>query len=223
MPTRRVNEQTYDEFAIVAAQPIPVDIGGSSVNVTLPASLEIQNDSGNPIAASVTAVGATDDAAASSDSGTFSLIALLKRLLGKLPALSNGAVPVAPNVQQGGGAVTASTTRVTLATDGPEVAALASLDSKAPVARTPTTTSVASSATSVLLLAANANRKGLTIYNESTAILRISHSNPATNGNHFATLQPGGFYGEDQQAYTTRAIYGIWSAANGTAQVRELV
>jgi hypothetical protein len=90
-------------------------------------------------------------------------------------------------------------------------------------ARTPTTTSVASSATSVLLLAANANRKGLSIYNESTAILRISHSNPATATNHFATLQPGGFYGEDQQAYTTGAIYGIWSAANGTAQVRELV
>lgn len=127
MPTRKINQQTYDEFAIVAAQPIPVDIGGSSVNVTLPASLEIQNDSGNPIAASVTAVGATDDAAASSDSGTFSLIALLKRLLGKLPALSNGAVPVAPSVQQGGGVVTASTTRVTLATDGPGVANLASI------------------------------------------------------------------------------------------------
>lgn len=37
------------------------------------------------------------------------------------------AVPVAPNVQQGGGAITASTTRVTLATDGPGVANLASI------------------------------------------------------------------------------------------------
>ena len=126
MPTRRVNEQTYDEFAVVAAEPIPVDIGASSISASV-------------------------------------------------------------------------------------------------AARTPTTTSVASSTSSVLLLAANANRKGVSIYNESTAILRISHSNPATNNNHFATLQPGGFYGEDQQAYTTGAICGIWSAANGTAQVRELV
>lgn len=45
----------------------------------------------------------------------------------KTPALSGGAVPVAPNVQQGGGAITASTTRVTLATDGPGVANLASI------------------------------------------------------------------------------------------------
>lgn len=131
-------------------------------------------------------------------------------------------IPVAPNVQQGNGAATATTLRVTLATDGPGVAALTSLDNKAPAARTPTTTSVASSATSVLLLAANANRRGLSIYNESTAILRISNSNPATNGNHFATLQPGGFYAEDLQAFTTGAIHGIWSAANGSAQVREL-
>lgn len=39
-------------------------------------------------------------------------------------------VPVAPNVQQGGGAVTTSTTRVTLATDGPGVGALNSIDAK---------------------------------------------------------------------------------------------
>lgn len=190
--------------------------------ITLSGEVEVKNDSGSPIPASVAAVGATDDAPASSDGGTFSVVALLKRLLGKLPALTNGAVPVAPNVQQGGGAITASTTRVTLATDGPGLAALTSLDNKAPAARTPTTTSVASSTTSVLLLAANANRRGLSIYNESTAILRISNSNPATNGNHFATLQPGGFYAEDLQAFTTGAIHGIWSAANGSAQVREL-
>lgn len=39
-------------------------------------------------------------------------------------------VDLAASVQQGGGAVTASTTRVTLATDGPGVAALNSIDTK---------------------------------------------------------------------------------------------
>lgn len=95
--------------------------------ITLSSEVEVKNDSGSPIPASVVAVGATDDAAASSDSGAFSVVALLKRLLGKLPALSNGAVPVAPSVQLGGGAVTATTTRVTLATDGPGVANLSSI------------------------------------------------------------------------------------------------
>ena len=41
------------------------------------------------------ALGATDDSAASSDSGTFSLIALVKRLLGKLPASLGAKAPTA--------------------------------------------------------------------------------------------------------------------------------
>lgn len=41
-------------------------------------------------------------------------------------------VPVAPNVQLGSGVITATTTRVTLATDGPTVSSLASIDGKTP-------------------------------------------------------------------------------------------
>jgi len=82
-------------------------------------------------------IGAPADAAASSDTGTFSVIALVKRglqnwttLQAKIPALVSGAIPTAPNVQQGGGVITASTTRVTLATDGPGVTSLSSIDGK---------------------------------------------------------------------------------------------
>lgn len=52
------------------------------------ASIEISNDSGNALPVTDANLGAAADAAATTDSGTFSLIALLKRLLGKLP--SNG-------------------------------------------------------------------------------------------------------------------------------------
>lgn len=41
-------------------------------------------------------------------------------------------VPISTDVQKGGGAVTATTTRVTLATDGPGVSALTSIDTKTP-------------------------------------------------------------------------------------------
>lgn len=51
---------------------------------------------------------------------------------GKLPALSSGNVPVAPNISRGSGAMDANTTRVTLATDGPGVSALSSIDTKTP-------------------------------------------------------------------------------------------
>lgn len=97
-------------------------------------------------------LGATSDAAATNDTGTFSLIALVKRglqnwatLLGRIPALVSGripvegpvtdtqlratAVPVAPNITRGAGVVDANTQRFTLASDGPAVTSLANIDS----------------------------------------------------------------------------------------------
>lgn len=49
-----------------------------------------------------------------------------------LAELLASVLPVAPNVTRGGGAIDANTQRVTLATDGPGVAALASIDAKTP-------------------------------------------------------------------------------------------
>lgn len=90
-------------------------------------------------------------------------------------------------------------------------------------ARTPTTTSVTSTASSVLVLASNANRKGLMVSNVSTSKLYLSFSTPATTANAFIEVQPGAFLLLDQQLIVTNAIYGIWTNANGAAQVTELV
>jgi hypothetical protein len=87
--------------------------------------------------------------------------------------------------------------------------------------RTPTTSSVASSASSVLLLAANSSRRGLAIYNDSTALLRVSFTNPAAAANTFVGVPPGGFLLLDPLLIGTDPIYGIWAAANGTAQITE--
>lgn len=89
--------------------------------------------------------------------------------------------------------------------------------------RTPTTTSVPGSASSVTILAANANRRGISIANDSTAVLRLSFSSPATSSNAFIVMQPKSFLLLDQQLIVTNAIYGIWESANGTAQVTEYV
>jgi hypothetical protein len=86
---------------------------------------------------------------------------------------------------------------------------------------TPTTTSVTSVASSVTILAANANRLGLSIYNSSTSTLQLSFTSPATASNSFMTVDPGGFLLLDQHLIVSNAIYGIWSSANGTAQVTE--
>jgi hypothetical protein len=90
-------------------------------------------------------------------------------------------------------------------------------------ARTPTTTSVAGTASSATILASNANRKGFSVSNISTSKLYLSFSNPATVANCFIEMQPGAFLVFDQQLIVTSAIYGIWTNANGTAQVTEFV
>lgn len=87
--------------------------------------------------------------------------------------------------------------------------------------RTPNTTSVAAAATSSLLLASNANRKGLMVSNVSTSKLYLSFTAPATPASAFIEMQPGAFLLLDQQLIATNAIYGIWTNANGTAQVTE--
>ena len=89
--------------------------------------------------------------------------------------------------------------------------------------RTPTTASITSTSSSALVLASNANRKGLMVSNVSTSKLYLSFSNPATIANSFMEMQPSAFLLLDQQLIAINAIYGIWVNANGAAQVTEFV
>jgi hypothetical protein len=89
--------------------------------------------------------------------------------------------------------------------------------------RTPTTTRVASSASSVTILAANTGRRGLSIHNQSSQTLYLSYTSPATSVNSFISMAPESFLLLDQQLMVSNAIYGIWSGVNGAAQVTEYV
>lgn len=85
-------------------------------------------------------------------------------------------------------------------------------------------TTVASSATQTTILAANPNRKGASIYNNSTANLLVDLI-PATGSVDAATFGlkiPSQSYYELPFGYTG-AIMGLWDAVNGSALVREFV
>ena len=87
-------------------------------------------------------------------------------------------------------------------------------------AGTATITSVASSASSVVLQAANTSRLGLAIYNNSTAILYVKFGTTASATSFTLEMAPEDFY-EMYVRYTGR-IDGIWASANGAALVTEL-
>lgn len=86
-----------------------------------------------------------------------------------------------------------------------------------------TQTSVAQNAASVTIKAANVNRKGLWVFNNSTADLYLSLSTPATVAStHFVKIPAGGFW-EMPQVFYNGIVYGIWSAAGaGAAKIVEL-
>lgn len=90
-----------------------------------------------------------------------------------------------------------------------------------PVATSVTATSVTAATTSGTILAANATRKGGTIWNASTATLFIELGATASLTAYSAQIAPGGYY-EIPFNYTG-VLSGIWSAVNGSALVREFV
>ena len=86
-----------------------------------------------------------------------------------------------------------------------------------------TTLQVTAATSSKQLISSNSNRKGLSIYNSSNALLSLSFATPATINNSFLAMQPQSFLMLDQYLIVTSAIYGVWTVANGTAQVTEFV
>ncbi|MBE9210239.1 hypothetical protein IQ244_27825 [Nostoc sp. LEGE 06077] len=96
----------------------------------------------------------------------------------------------------------------------------ASVTVTTPTSSSSTPSSVNASVTSITLLATNNSRKGGTIWNNSTAKLYIEFGATASTSAFVAILEAGGYY-EIPFSYTG-AISGIWTAANGSALVREL-
>lgn len=87
-------------------------------------------------------------------------------------------------------------------------------------AQTATLTNVASSATSVTVLAANNARKGAQFYNDSTQILYLKFGTTASTSSFTVPLAAATYY-ELPAGYVGR-IDGIWASANGNARVTEI-
>ncbi len=84
-----------------------------------------------------------------------------------------------------------------------------------------TLSNVASSAASVTLIAANSLRKGLIIFNDSTASLYVKFGATASTSSFTVLLRPNDIYEMNGLIYQG-IIDGIWSSANGNARITEL-
>lgn len=87
--------------------------------------------------------------------------------------------------------------------------------------QTPTVTRVVAATASTPLLAANAARRLATIFNESTSVLFVKFGATASATSYTVQVSAGGYY--EVPGFYSGAIDGIWSAANGAAQITEVV
>ena len=88
-------------------------------------------------------------------------------------------------------------------------------------ASTATVTSVNDSNADQTLLAANANRVGLNIYNDSDQILYVKYGGVATTTDFTVPIGPGDFWSMDP--VYTGVLHGIWAAnSTGAAKITEL-
>lgn len=87
---------------------------------------------------------------------------------------------------------------------------------------TGTVTNFAAAVTNATLKASNAARKGLLIYNNSTAAtMFVKFAATATTADFTTKVPPGGYYELPQPVYTG-IVDCIWDIASGSAQVTEM-
>ena len=87
---------------------------------------------------------------------------------------------------------------------------------------TATLSNVASSATSVTVLAANTSRKGACIFNDSTAVLYLKFGATASTSSYTVQIAASGYFELPLPNVYTGIMDGIWASANGNARVTEL-
>src|SRR5260221_4317428 len=170
--------------------------------------------------------GAKADAAATTDAGTFTFMALVKRLLGKLlvgqqtMAASVGVVIASDQTNLPGNTKQLNGTTVSVNAGTIDAGTQRVVPGGA---ATGTKSNVASSATSVTILASNTSRKGAVIYNDSTQILYLDLSGgTASNSSYSVQIPANGYFEVPGPVVYNGLITGIWAAANGNARVTEL-
>ena len=134
-------------------------------------------------------------------------------------AATVGAWPIKVTDGTNTAAVKAASTAA-VAADPALVVALSPND-RSLVAAAATLTNVASSASSVSLLAANTARRGLIVYNDSTQTLYLKFGVTASTTSFTYLMTPKSTLEMILPIYQG-AIDGIWAAANGSARITEL-
>lgn len=171
-----------------------------------------------------TKIGSLTETAPGTDTASSGINGRLQRIAQRLTTLIGSTLTVTGTVnaaQSGTWTVQPGNTANTTAwkVDGSAVTQPVSFTSL-PSSSSATFASVAGSASSVAVIASNAARKGLVIFNDSTATLKIFYGTTASSTQFTDIIYPNTNWYMAGQIYTGR-IDGIWASATGNARVTE--
>lgn len=91
-----------------------------------------------------------------------------------------------------------------------------------PTSATGTLTSVAAAVANTQLLASNASRKGMYVFNDSSAIMYLAFNATASTTSYTVQVPANGFFEMPTSPIYTGQINAVWSAAVGNARITEM-
>jgi hypothetical protein len=178
-----------------------------------PRECYLYDASGNPLSSTAGALNTTGgggsgtaDSTAANQTTEIARLTSILSALGSAPAQDRTAAGSPAAVRLSNGSAFIDPTQVTATQAGAATAALSQ---------------VASSITSVSVLASNANRKYFVLVNDSTSICYVAFGASASSTAYSLRLPANGSYTSDVPAYTG-AVSAIWVSANGGLKVTEV-
>lgn len=118
----------------------------------------------------------------------------------------------------GNGVTGTGSQRVTIASDNTAF----NVNGLNPTVASATLTSVSGSASSVSCAASNASRRGVSIYNDSTALLYVAFAATSSTTAFTVRVASQGYYEMPSYPVYTGTIACIWASATGAARVTEV-
>jgi hypothetical protein len=148
--------------------------------------------------------------------------------VGNFPTVQAVSVSNFPAVQTVTGTITAQINQVVSVSNGGPIGSTSdriwitgSVTTSFDPSTSATVTPVSSSTSSVTLQAANGNRRGLTVYNDSSKILFLKLGSAASTTDFSVKISSQGYF--EVPSNYTNIVTGIWSGVNGFAYVTEIL
>lgn len=220
-----------------AVQPVSDNGGSLTVDGTIavsnfPASVEVSNDSGNPLPVNgtVTVNAGTGPFPVSDNGGSLTVDGTFFQATQPVSAASlplpSGAATSALQTQPGVdiGDVTVNNTSgaaaVNIQDGGNSITVDGTLAVTFPASSSATESNVSASVSNVTLLVSNASRKTAMVYNDSTSDLYVKFGATASTSSFTVKLVANAYYELPLPVYTG-IIDGIWTVAVGNARITE--